>query len=319
MPILHIKFTTRPDRCYAEMMTKHIIFILFFGLLSLTANADCGKYGVWLQILGSGGPEVGDKRASSSYVIWHDGKAKILVDMGSGSMLQFEKSGANTNDIELVVLTHLHVDHTADLPTLIKATFFTDRTQDLPVFGPSGNALMPSTTTFIETLFGPKGAYRYLSSYMNDTDSYTIRPHDIYIGNKQAQSVLKNDLYQLTAVATHHGPVPAVAWQINIAGKNIVFSGDMNNDNLVLSELAKNADILIAHHAIPEDAKGVVRNLHMPPSIIGEIAKQANVKKLVLSHLMQRTLDQPIHSEKQIRKKYTGPLYFAKDLQCFKP
>jgi ribonuclease BN (tRNA processing enzyme) len=301
------------------MMTRYIIFILFYGLFSTTANADCGKYGVWLQILGSGGPEIGDKRASSSYAIWHDGKAKILVDIGSGSMLQFERSSADINTVEVILLSHLHVDHTADLPTLIKATFFTDRAQDLPVFGPSGNAAMPSTSTFIETLFGKNGAYRYLSNYTNGADSYTIRPHDINIENKQAQSVLKNDLYQLTAVATHHGPIPALAWKINIAGKSIVFSGDMNNDNSVLAELANNADILVAHHAIPEDSKGVARDLHMPPSIIGEIAQQANVKKLVLSHLMQRTLGQTIHSEKQIRKKYAGSLYFAKDLQCFKP
>lgn len=301
------------------MIIKYFIFILFLGLFSITANAGCGESGVWLQVLGSGGPEVGDKRASSSYAIWHNGKAKILVDIGSGSMLQFERSGANINDIEAVLLTHLHVDHTADLPALIKATFFTNRTQDLPIFGPSGNALMPSTTAFIQTLFGPNGAYRYLSNYIDGSDSYTIRPHDINIKNKQVRSVLKNNLYQLNAVPTHHGPIPAIAWQIKIADMNIVFSGDMNNDNHALADLAKNADILIAHHAIPENAKGVARQLHMPPSVIGEIATQANVKKLVLSHLMLRTLNQTNQSEVQIRKKFAGSLHFAEDLQCFKP
>ncbi len=298
---------------------KHTILILLFGLFSITANAGCGENGVWLQVLGSGGPEIGDNRASSSYVIWHDGKAKILVDIGSGSMLHFEKSGADTNDLDAVLLTHLHVDHSADLPALIKASFFKNRQQDLPIFGPSGNALMPSTTTFVQKLFGPDGAYRYLSHYLDGTNSYTLRPHDIDTKNTQEQTVLKNNHYQITAVPNHHGPIPGVAWQVVIANKKIVFSGDMNNDRRTLAHLARNADILIAHHAVPEDTKGVARNLHMPPSVIGKIAAQANVKQLVLSHHMLRTLSQTTKSQAQIQKKFIRPLHFADDLQCFKP
>lgn len=33
-----------------------------------------------LQVLGSGGPELTDKRASSAYLVWIDNKAKILID-----------------------------------------------------------------------------------------------------------------------------------------------------------------------------------------------------------------------------------------------
>lgn len=298
---------------------KPIILILLFTLFSTAANASCGENGIWLQVLGSGGPEIGDKRASSSYVIWHKGKAKILIDIGSGSMLDFEKSDANINDLDVILLTHLHVDHSADLPALIKASFFTDRSRDLPVFGPSGNALMPSTTSFIQALFGPKGAYRYLSSYLDGSGRYRIQPHDINIESKQELSVLKNDIYNITAVSTHHGPIPAIAWQIIIAGKKIVFSGDMNNDYHTLTHLARNADILVAHHAIPVGTQGIARNLHMPPSTIGEIATQSNVKQLVLSHHMLRTLDQTSNSQTQIRKQYTGPLHFAEDLECFEP
>jgi len=41
-----------------------------------------------LQILGSGGPEF-SQRASSSYIIWVDGKVKVLVDAGGGAFLRF--------------------------------------------------------------------------------------------------------------------------------------------------------------------------------------------------------------------------------------
>ena len=42
-----------------------------------------------------------------------------------------------------------------------------------------------------------------------------------------------------------------------------------------------NADLFIAHNAVPEGATGVERQLHMPPSVIGQIAAEAHVKNLV--------------------------------------
>jgi ribonuclease BN (tRNA processing enzyme) len=73
----------------------------------------------------------------------------------------------------------------------------------------------------------------------------------------------------------------------------------------------------VAHHAVPERAQGVERRLHMPPSVIGGIAAIAKVKRLVLSHRMNRTLGREKESEQHIRKHYAGPLEFADDGQCF--
>lgn len=300
-------------------MLRHIFIFLYFLFFTNTSIASCGDEGVWLQVLGAGGPEVSDQLASSAYLIWQDGKAKILVDIGSGSMFHFEKSGAKINDLDVILLTHLHVDHSADLPALVKASFFTNRSKNLPIFGPSGNAIMPSTTAFLTSLFGPKGAYRYLSSYLDGSDRYKIQTTNVSTANKQEKTVLTNDAYQIVAVPTNHGPIPSLAWKITIANKILVFSGDMNNENHTLTHLANHADMLIAHHAIPEKTKGTARRLHMPPSIIGQIAAQSNVNQLVLSHHMVRTLDKTKASKALIRKQYAGPIYFAKDLQCFKP
>jgi len=54
--------------------------------------------------------------------------------------------------------------------------------------------------------------------------------------------------------------------------------------------------------------------LHMPPSKIGEIAAKANVKALLLSHRMLRTLGKEKESERIIRKSYKGPIFWAEDL-----
>ena len=76
--------------------------------------------GVSLQVLGSGGPELDDGRASASYLLWKDEKANVLVDAGSGSSVQFGASGADFTDVDTILLSHLHTDHAADLPSFIK-------------------------------------------------------------------------------------------------------------------------------------------------------------------------------------------------------
>src|SRR5262249_13580423 len=55
-------------------------------------SATCTHKGVELQVLGSGGPELEDQRASSSYLIWQDGKPRVVVDSGGGSALQFGRA-----------------------------------------------------------------------------------------------------------------------------------------------------------------------------------------------------------------------------------
>lgn len=293
--------------------------ILFVTSLTALAKQNCGDTGVWLQVLGSGGPELNDKRASSGYLVWQDGRARVLVDIGPGSMLRYEESGAQIEDLEVILLTHLHVDHSADLPALIKASFFSDRNIDLPVYGPTGNSLMPDTTTYVKSLFDmPDGAYRYLAGYLHGDETYRLLAHSIAVEGVEIKQVIERENLKITAVAVHHGPIPALAWRVEIAGRAIAFSGDMNGDNQTLPKLAMNANMLVAHHAIPQGATGVARELHMPPSVIGEIAGEAKITQLILSHRMKRTLGKEAESAREIRKRYSGLMNFAEDGQCFK-
>ncbi|MDQ7084612.1 MAG: MBL fold metallo-hydrolase [Sulfurovum sp.] len=87
---------------------KHYFILILFTPIMLLAQPT-----LFLQVLGSGGPESTDKRASSAYLIWIDGKSRILVDFGGGASLRFEEVGAEIEDLEVILLTHLHVDHTA--------------------------------------------------------------------------------------------------------------------------------------------------------------------------------------------------------------
>ena len=287
--------------------------------LPRAAAQTCSATGVTVQVLGSGGPELEDKRASSSYLVWVNGQPRVLVDAGGGSALRFGESGARISQVDVLLFSHFHVDHSGDFAALIKSSWFEDRSRPLPIYGPPGNEFMPSTVEYVNDLFGAQhGAYRYLSELLDPKEegSYKMQPHNV-VAEMTPVAVWHNADISISAVRVIHGPVPALAWRVETGGKAIVFSGDTNGDGEGLPRLAANADIFVAHNAVPEGATGVERRLHMPPSVIGQIAAEAHVKSLVISHRMLRTLGKEEQTTAEIRKKYAGPLAFANDLDCF--
>lgn len=313
------------------MIARSLTIALLLWPLFTSAEV-CTQQGIQIQVLGSGGPELQTKRASSSYLVWIEGKPRVLIDMGGGAALRFGESGANAIDLDVILLTHLHADHTSDLPALIKSSWFEDRTAALPVYGPAGNKIMPSTVAFVRALFdSTRGAYRYLGGVLSplSKDTFKLEPHDVRLkrgalGTTRKETtvimpVFTNEQLKIQAAPVHHGPIPALAWRIDAGGKSVVISGDMNGESGNLEQLARDADLLIAHHAIPEDAEGVARRLHMPPSVIGKIAASAAAKQLVLSHRMLRTLGKEEAAHENIKKYYSGPVTFANDLDCFSP
>ena len=297
-----------------------------YGLLLIMAiwpiaasGAICGPDGIQLQVLGSGGPETTDGRASTSYLIWDRGKARLLIDMGSGSLSNFERSGASADGLHAILLTHLHVDHSVDLPALVKASYFTRRGPDLLLYGPDGNELMPGTQAFVQALFSPSGAYRYLSDYLDGTAPWRLITQEFAAGGTEGGTAMHSGDLKITYVPVHHGPIPALAWRVEMYGKSLVFSGDMSGRNNTLAGLAAGSDLLIAHNAIPEDAGRSARSLHMPPSEIGRIAAAAGVKGLLLSHRMTRSLGREEETLDMIRRNYGGPVEFAEDMMCVSP
>ena len=293
-------------------------FFLGCAMLPSAAAQSCGSQGLAVQVLGSGGPELQDKRASSSYLLWQDGRARALVDAGGGSALRFGESGAQMSQLDVIFFTHFHVDHSGDFSALIKSSWFEDRKRPLPVYGPVGNDFMPSTVEFVTDFFGDKrGAYRYLSELLvpGEEGSYKLQPHNV-VGAAEPTAVFRSGDLAASSVRVIHGGVPALAWRLEVAGKIVVFSGDTNGEG-GLTQLATGADLFVAHNAVPEGVVGLERRLHMPPSVIGQIAGDAHVKHLVLSHRMLRTLGKETQTQAEIAKRFSGPLDFANDLDCF--
>ncbi len=141
-------------------MFRHLFGLLIVALLCFhtQASAQCQAQRIKIQVLGSGGPELNDGRASTSYLIWLDNKGVVLIDAGSGSSLNYEKTSARLNDLQVMAFSHFHVDHSADFAAYVKAFYFSHRNKPLSVLGPAGNDLMPSASEF-SNRFSPLRVY----------------------------------------------------------------------------------------------------------------------------------------------------------------
>ena len=276
--------------------------------------------GAALQILGSGGPIADDARASSAYVVWLDGESRLLIDAGAGSFLRFGEAGASFADLDFVGLSHFHTDHSADFPALLKSGYFSNRERPLAVAGPGRGGPFPGLEEFLRAMLNPDdGAYGYLSGYLDGTRGLVrLLPAEIARQAGEPTTVYESADGTLTvdALPVPHGIVPALGFRVGISDQRVVFASDQNGSTASFIEFARGADVLVMHMVIPESAQGGALQLHARPSRLGEIADQAKVGTLVLSHFMARSLRDLDDNLAVIREKYKGEIVLARDLYC---
>ncbi|MCB9602551.1 MAG: MBL fold metallo-hydrolase [Sandaracinus sp.] len=275
----------------------------------------CPAARVAVRVLGSGGPIVDDARASTGYLLIVDGRPRLLIDAGGGVALRLGELGVRPESLDAWLISHVHVDHSADLIALLKSASFSPRREALPIVGPSGDTRFPAIEPFLQAQIGQDGAWRYLSAFFAESRPFALDVREASVEGEPFVTTV-GDL-RIEAVGVPHGPVPALGFVVHAAGKRVAFGGDQRLDDPRFLALARDADLLIAHHAVPEKNAGIAARLHARPSQIGAFAHEARVRRLVLSHHMRRSLDRWTEGEAALRARYDGPLELANDLDCF--
>jgi ribonuclease BN (tRNA processing enzyme) len=307
------------------MITLFRSFIIC-GMLVLAVSSgasaqSCAAGPVTVQILGSGGPAINRERASSSYLLWSGGQARMLVDMGGGAYLRFGQSGAKLSDLALVAISHLHPDHVSDLPALLWLSRQV-RNEPLPVVGPSagrgvagpaGNDVAPDFPTFLARLFDEKnGAFQVMGATLGAArgNGVSLNVSVVDVLKAEPSIVFDGQGLKVTALGIPHANMPTLAYRVETRDGSIVFSSDQNGTDPKFVDFARNADVLIMHLAI---AAGAANPLHAAPALVGRIAQEAGVGRLIVSHIGLFDLDAAIA---ELKKSYTGPLIIGADLQC---
>jgi ribonuclease BN (tRNA processing enzyme) len=295
---------------------KKLIALVVAAIVLFPASlqATPAKPALEVVVLGSGGPRAFG-RGGSSFIVMVEGRPRILVDAGPGAFLRIGELRLDLGNVDTVLLTHLHIDHSGDLAAFFNARALTSEGPiTYRIFGPDGAGLFPKTSRFVDLLVGDGGAFAYQKTFGAD-ESFAVRDLAIRLDSGRTKIVDVDGLV-VEEIATHHGDCPSVAYRISYKGVVVVFSGDMDASALPnLVQLAKNADLLIFNCAVldPPGSPTQLYELHTPPKKIGEAARDSGVKSLLLSHLAPDVEGQENAVRKSIRAAFAGPVEFASD------
>ncbi len=245
-------------------------------------------------ILGSG-TCVPSLRRSSCSILTKIRDKFLLFDSGAGTMHKLLENGVAIFDVSFVFFSHFHPDHTGELVPFLFANKYPDGSRrKIPL-----------------TLMAGKGFERFYDNLKNVYGHWIELAPDllnIVELDNTGYDIREFDDFKVESLPVEHNP-ESIAFRITSPGGiSMVYSGDTDfSENLVT--LSKNADLLICESALPDELK--VKG-HLTPSMAGEIATRANVRKLVLTHFYPEC-DQ-VDIKKQCRKTYSGPLLLAEDL-----
>ncbi len=248
-------------------------------------------------VLGSGTGVPSLERSSSSILMEIEG-AFLLFDIGAGTMHRLLQVGRSMSDISHLFISHYHPDHAGELASFLFA---------LKYFENRGNR-------GVLTIVGAKGLLRMYSGLRQAFNNWIELGSDalsmVELSNTERDhtSFGKFDIDTLPAAHIESSIFYRVT---DIDGTAAVYTGDTDfSDGLI--ELARDAELLICESSLPDSKK---KQGHLTPSLAGQIATEAGVKILVLTHLYPEVLQ--IDIEAECRKYYDGTLIIAKDLLSF--
>ena len=298
--------------------------------------------GTHLVLLGTrGGPGVDLKRAETSSVVMVD-DTPYLIDCGYGTLRDLVECGIGYLQLSTIFFTHLHDDHTADLPALLTHQWTGSRTDPTDVYGPYGTqAMVEGALAF----FKANTEIRVVDEGRKIRPKALMHGHDLGATAKPAMAY-KDDKVTVTSIENAHFPprskakMPyrSLAYRFDTKDRSIVFSGDSAyTENLV--ELARGADVYVSEImsqriydqmvklAKEEAAKGNPNNMyrhvadtHSTPADVGRTAREAKVKTLVLNHLIPGAtnigrLNTPVTTFIDgVRKEFDGEIIVGQDL-----
>ncbi len=245
-------------------------------------------------ILGSGTCVPSFRRAGPSHCLKTDDLI-ILVDSAAGSLRQLLKAGIKQEQVDLILYTHFHPDHTGELVPFIFASKYGpgfQRRNPVFIWGAEG---------LIDLLAGFEAAFGEWVKPENDSIIFEEIPVSMPTSQQFPPITIRT-------IHTDHTP-QSLAYRIETArGKSVVFSGDTDFCPEII-EISKGADLLVLECAAPETKK--VKG-HLIPSEAGRVARKAGVKKLLLTHFYPECDRSDMLTP--CRAEYDGPIILAEDL-----
>lgn len=242
-----------------------------------------------LIVLGSGTCVPSLTRSAPGYFLAASSGRQILVDIGSTTLQQLFRAGGDYLQIDAIFITHTHPDHVSGLLPFMHALTSTpgkNRTKELLILGPKN--IRDLYDCCIGSLLRP-----------SQTFCVTI---------KQMTDSLAFDSLQIRTVKTAHTEA-SLAYRFSEENCSVVFTGDSDFDRNLIS-FSLGADLLVIDCSYPNALKTAG---HMTPKECGTIAREAEVKQVLLTHIYPTTVPESQLAD-ECRAVFSGRVTVARDL-----
>lgn len=235
-----------------------------------------------LTVIGGSGGIPGEGRPCSGYLV-EAADFRLLVDPGYGVATALS---ATRISVDAVIVSHGHPDHCADLSALLRQAAWADPPRDpLPVHA------LPGALDAVLRLDRPELL----------GDAYRLTTFEA------GASLAIGPFTAATSLLPH--PRPNAGLRLEADGRCLVYTGDCG-PSAALVELARGADLLLAEASYATEVPDGVAGALSSAADAGREAAEAEVRRLVLTHLMPETDAQA--SVAAARRSYAGPIDVAR-------
>jgi ribonuclease BN (tRNA processing enzyme) len=216
-------------------------------------------------VLGCSGSVPGPDSPASGYLVEADGY-RLLIDLGHGAFGALQRY-VRPNEVDAIVVSHLHADHCIDLTAYIVALRY--GRDGYRSAGPEGRI----------PLIGVPGTRDRLEA-AHDPLARKLSLHEIFAFSKPAAGELGP--FRMSYAPMNH-PTPTNAVRVECGDRSLVYSAD-TGESAELVTLAQGADLLLCEASVAADEE-LVPGLHMTGRMAGEHADKAGVDRLVVTHV----------------------------------
>jgi ribonuclease Z len=288
-----------------------------------------------ITLLGTGSPLPSGNRCGVGQVI-ANGEDRVLIDCGWGAARKLIASGIPLGAINHAFFTHMHSDHISDLPDLLMMRWtLGGATDPLTIYGPEGTREMVEG---FRAGLNPDVRYRFAHHGEKlSPDGIECVVHEVPATAAPSVNATVGSITVSSFEVDHFPVVPAFGFRVETGGKSAVFSGDTKKcDTLV--QASKGADVLVSealHLGMMQDRIKLARSrnmermaqileeacdYHAPTLEVAEMARDAGVGRLVISHLIPPIADEGAELERFVEGMsavYGGEITIARDGQKF--
>lgn len=228
-----------------------------------------------------------------SCVVVESGGETLVFDLGSGAVRGMLRAGLDPFAVDRIFFTHFHPDHTAEVPNLL----FTLK------YGAQGERHKPLFVT------GPEPFEDFWSSLTGAWGDLLVGDYPTSVAQlpHECDTPLELDGLRLSWTPAEHQP-ESVAYRLDGAeGSAFVYTGDTEYSSPVV-ELARGAHTMLVECSFPDQSPVPG---HLTPSGVARIASEANVERVVLTHIYPAADELDLPTE--VGRRYSGEVIVAKD------